>query len=650
MVQHVYKSPADFPDPTRRKKRELEVLEVAPPAPAKPPSRDEAKDAKKRDRYLLHVLKQHLQPVMDQINRRYKKFRQPVIPAAQLAHLFAEAEPGYVRPDVVGEPDPTLRPYEITRDRHGVDVLLETATGKLYYNLDTTTIEERLSNGFYARPSDFLFDIRSLARDAKNIGDRERTLKANELVSNVEVDMAATETQTAHIDWEALYQRQLARTRLEAERREERARERRLQQQQAAASLSSLSVAGAAGKRSLLDVEVTRGGNESDSGPVVLGEAIPGARARLTTARFQLKVAPGAGGASFDAALAVATGPGAGVGPGPVLNQNSSMQGSLNGSMYNSHDITATTQEASHLGNSVNGGSGVHGADARESAHNGDDAPRQPDPDVEMSGTYDETPDSSMSHHAAVSQPAVRNGHLSQRSAVTSLPSGVLPDDVANDAPSTKSTDTQQQLAKWTQTQSTGYLADQSSALTDDMPSTLGSGSGSGSGGAPQASQASASGGQGSEANGTHHHLQQQGSSSVGHQSSSSLGRDAPGSSRPTGPTSASHNHLTTGGLHPAGGDSQPSSGPRTASSSSQGGRLIPVDAAEADVLLDHLTDKTERLAIEQLEQVSRELMQQVWETRGEWNRNKVLSRLRRVFNEALGDIEAQGGALHSSQ
>ncbi|KAL5604514.1 hypothetical protein BROUX41_002469 [Berkeleyomyces rouxiae] len=262
----VLKEPTDFPNPENRRKRVLEILPVAPPPPPREPSKDEIKALLKRDRQLLNQLKVLLQPIMDQINRRYRKFRQPVIPFSQLHYLYNQLDADHVSPDLPDSIPAEQKRYTIVKDKYGVDVLYDNEMEKMYYNLETTTIEERLSNGFYARPGDFLFDIRTLAKDSRNIGDKERTLKANELVSNVEVDVASIET-TSQVDWESLYQRQLARAR-EAE---EKLR-KKMELEEA---------------KIVSQPDVVDEGSDA-IGPVTLGEHIPGVR---TTARFQL-IAP----------------------------------------------------------------------------------------------------------------------------------------------------------------------------------------------------------------------------------------------------------------------------------------------------------------------------------------------------------------------
>lgn len=134
---------------------------------------------------------------MDQIKLKNKKFRTGVIDEAQIRYLYDEDDPAIVTTDLPAEErrlDPS-RPYEKGTDDHGEPGLVHIATGKFFYNLEIVTIEKRLSNGYYKRPRDFTADIKKLAKDAKAIGDSERIIKANELLTNVEVDMGDIELQ-----------------------------------------------------------------------------------------------------------------------------------------------------------------------------------------------------------------------------------------------------------------------------------------------------------------------------------------------------------------------------------------------------------------------------------------------------------------------
>jgi len=187
-------SPADFPEPADRKKRQFEILVPVPPEPPKEPpplSKAEQKAQKKKDRLLLNQLKQRIQPIMDQIKLKNKKFRTGVIDEGQIRYLYEEEDPTFVSTDLPPEQRllDSSRPYEKATNAQHEPGLVHVATGKFFYNLETVTIEKRLSNGYYKRPKDFTADVKKLAKDAKAMEDAERIIRANELLTNVEVDM-----------------------------------------------------------------------------------------------------------------------------------------------------------------------------------------------------------------------------------------------------------------------------------------------------------------------------------------------------------------------------------------------------------------------------------------------------------------------------
>ncbi|KAJ5121222.1 uncharacterized protein N7515_009183 [Penicillium bovifimosum] len=224
IVEFVKTPPKHFPEPENRKLRQLEELEVAPPPPAKPEpelTQEDLKAQKRKDNYTLNLLKIRIQPVMDQL-KRYKRFKSGVIDESQIRYLLDEADPNIVTTDLPHDPENAYRPYEKAYDKRGVAGLRETATGKFFYNLDLVTIEKRLSNGYYKRPEDFVADIKRLAKDARQTGDPERILRSKELVANVEVDMTNITTAEPALvaECERVYQRELAREKAAAERRE----------------------------------------------------------------------------------------------------------------------------------------------------------------------------------------------------------------------------------------------------------------------------------------------------------------------------------------------------------------------------------------------------------------------------------------------
>lgn len=228
LIEYIKTAPSDFPDPENRKKRQLEELEVAPPPPPKaeiPVSKKERKAQKKKDYHTLNLLKIRIQPIMDQI-KKYKRFRQGVVDETHIRYLWEEEDPNIVTSDLPPDPLTSHRPYEKAYDKNGTPGLREVVTGKFYYNMEIVTMEKRLSNGFYKRPSDFLVDIKRIAKDARTLGEQERLLRANELLSNVEVDISTIEQAEPALvaECENVYLRELAREK-EANERAQRLQE-----------------------------------------------------------------------------------------------------------------------------------------------------------------------------------------------------------------------------------------------------------------------------------------------------------------------------------------------------------------------------------------------------------------------------------------
>lgn len=246
------------------------MLEELPEAPVveevRGPTKEELKAQKKRDRHTLNMLKLHIQQVMDQIKLKYRKFRTPVIDDSVITYLYDEHDETVVTTDL-GHEDPQQlihRPYSLEKDEKGVTGLREAATGKFFYNLEIVTIEKRLSNGYYKRPRDFLADIKRLAKDARNMNDQERTLKANEMVANVEVDMSNLE-----INYPAL----VAECEAVANREQAREKERLEKDEQARKEGHAVPLIVAN-----VPPHVSNSTAHQSSGPVHLGEEIPGQR------------------------------------------------------------------------------------------------------------------------------------------------------------------------------------------------------------------------------------------------------------------------------------------------------------------------------------------------------------------------------------
>ncbi|KAI0011856.1 hypothetical protein F4779DRAFT_615258 [Xylariaceae sp. FL0662B] len=556
IISHIGRNPRLFPDPANRKKRVLEKLPVAPPPPPKKLTKEEVDAERLRYRQLLNLLKVHLQPIMDQINRKYKKFRSPVIPQQQYQYLFDEADPNYVRPDVADTPP---RPFEIDVDKDGTKGLRETSTGKFFYNLDIQTIEERLANGYYTRPRAFLKDVQALEHDAKAIGDRERFLKASELLANVEVDVSDVDykLRAQGVDWDALYKTEQYRR----QEKEERARKKRAMQSVVDQVQS--------------DVHHGESSSQNGPGPAKLQKL------HTTTAHFQLigSMSNGIGGSSSSQPITNGTA----VPPRPV-------------------------------------GDDVHMADMDNQPPGDPSSPMQPPsqwPRMEV-------------RPLELSTRATTGGtnRMSQVSAVQSLPPGVSPSALVNDASTTKTSDPSNQSNYSTQL-TNGVHHEQQSSPGDHIPDTQPY---------PGASQNTSSDEQWphSQAHGLlRGYIQQHGSSQ--------------GSRVQQSPSGAKSSHAPSMAnlLNDPSPEEQSQSQRQSGSSASQ---QVELDETQAEFFLEELTKRTSGCTIEQLEQIAREIMAEIWRTRGEHNRMKVLHSVTRVFNEAINDIELMQRVLQSSQ
>ena len=73
------------------------------------------------------------------------------------------------------------------------------------------------------------------------------------------------------------------------------------------------------------------------------------------------------------------------------------------------------------------------------------------------------------------------------------------------------------------------------------------------------------------------------------------------------------------------------------------------IDQALSANLLHNVVAQTSGCSIEQLEQVYSALMNEIWRTRGEWDRGKVALQLNRVFADVMTDIHSCQGLAAGS-
>ncbi|CAK4031638.1 related to 26S proteasome subunit YTA7 [Lecanosticta acicola] len=566
VIEFIRLAPAEFPASTR-KKRKLADLPVAPPPPEpEGPSKAELKAQKKKDHQTLNHLKLHIQKVMDQIKLKYRSFRTPPVDDATIAYLFDEEDPRVLTTDLTEEQreqQHLFRPYEKDKDRRGVPGLREVASGKFYYNLEIVTIEKRLSNGYYKRPKDFTADIRRLSKDAHTLGDTNRVMKANEMLTNVEVDMNDLESQQPALaaECQAVYEREKQR----ALRQAEKAREAQDRGEEVPKVVPNVPF-----------VQTSKTTTES-SGPVMLGQEVPG--------KLMFPITP---------------------------NQ-------LGGPSPDSNHWSTTQTNGSHPSNHTNGSNGPsHAQEDSEMFDHQDD-------------THDGSPEhsgfsQSLSQSQPASQPASQGpsqGFFSQRSAHSTQP------DQYQNSDSTTNSD-----HKSSDRSSGGFSGN------DGSSGDTHSSNGIGPPGHPDFSSMAAPRG-GSQLPST------QEPSVAGSQPNSSgsqLFDDSPNSQRTAPPHRQSLRTSNIMGLLNNDEDDE-----EEEMTKSKEPYLI-VDEIKLGELHGELVSRSSGLSLEQLEQVNAALMDVVWRTKDNWNRNQVWAKVQEAFNETVEDIESCQGVMGPSQ
>ncbi|OJJ46286.1 hypothetical protein ASPZODRAFT_67553 [Penicilliopsis zonata CBS 506.65] len=586
LIEYIKTSPVDFPDPDNRKKRQLEALEVAPPPATKPTTltKEQLKAQKRKDRQTLNLLKIRIQPIMDQI-KKYKRFRTGVVDESQIRYLWDDEDPNIVTSDLPIEQRTTFRPFEKAYDKHGVLGLRETVSGKFYYNMEIVTIEKRLSNGWYKRPSDFLADIKRLAKDAKQTGDQERILRANELLSNVEVDITTIEqTEPALVaECENVYLRELEREKALAERTKP------------ADDDDNNTVGAPAGGGN-----VPHGNTESavTSGPVVLGESFP-ARP-VTPSRDR---------------------------PSQSLQANGYYHGPGGGSDLNDLSTHVATSNGSH----ADGEGDTYMANSEDISGLRDTQNDSFGPSAQPKPAYSHTaPSQQIRRESGIS-------NLSQKGPMTPMAPGSQPNDYTNEASTTQTTSDKKSsenstLHFHTQSPVAGHgLRNEFPDLTqypdrvsqeEHLPDTQ-------QGGSSQPSP---------KLRDFHHTELPYSQSSTAPNGGGGSQSQARPQSQPQPPVPLFDAHSTHASHLPA--NLQPLlNDDEDDDEGSLPEHKLVVDAQYIEDLHEQLTRRTSGCTVEQLEQINTSLMDYIWQMRSEWNRTSVASGVIDTFNEVFEDM-----------
>lgn len=611
LTEYVRTAPSDFPNPENRKKRVIDKLPLAPvpvEKTASEPTKEEQKAQKRRDRQTLNMLKISLQPIMDQIKLRHRIFRTAVIPESEFRYLFDEADPGTVTSDAAHAHDihntATFRPYEIGKDAHGTPGLIEQASGKFYYNIEIETIEKRLSNGYYKRPKDFLADIKKLSKDWRTAGDDKKLLAANELLANVEVDIGRIEMENPPLtaEYERVYQRELN-------------REKALQARTTADTEADKAIPAQTNAANVPAEDPSISTMTSD-GPVVLGE--PTHRKMDLLSRFNP------------------------VTPTKPPSRSSQITNGVHQQTSHSTNELLTNGTTSNDGNEADVEMG--GTDSRPASNE-----KSNDTQSSLGKTSSAQPRPFASYTAPSQQ--LRREHnvsepISQTGALTPVPRGSNVAEFLNEASTTQSTSGQrnnsgpsssERIPHSTQASGPGIWAydDPHSDRGTEIPDTQGM--------LPQFKVFSRPRQPSPLRNDLTSHLgfqpYSQGSTGNGNASQagpvvSSQGPDR--SSQPPVP-------LFDEPPRPPQSQERRNSQLRDILNPEPRPNLALPDDGKLKNLHDDIADRTSGLTIEQLEQVNSVLMETLWQTRGEWDRTKVLDSVGKSFNEVMQEMSDAG-------
>lgn len=566
----------------------------APPEPAKDLAaiiKAEHKAQKKRDRHFLNLLKLRIQPIMDQVKQKFKKFRTGVIDESQIRYLYDDEDPDIVTSDLPPNlrQDDHFRPFEKKVDKKGEHGLLEVASGRFFYNMEIVTIEKRLSNGYYKRPKDFLSDIKKLTKDAKAIGDQERLLKANELQANVEVDMTLIEAEQPGMvaELEAVYARETKREKDMIEK---------------SSQIATLMGRGLELVPSNVPPQDPGASTEQSSGPIILGQPISNGITRHPITPFSNHSNPSQ--------------------PSQRSIFTNGLSGGYTGRLSDLSDLQAHDNS------------------------NGTSVPSREN-DIQMTNTSDEGPSTERETQnssfgpsaqtrpllsytgapASLQQRLSHHGSLSQRSAITPMAEGSNPQDYTNYASTTTSSGKRVSGSSGpfntqsSQSRNEGpdlSMIPDPTAPNSQLPDTQGTSLHQGSFQAydnligPLGSQISV------------HTSNPASSQSQPSQPLSQTPAVPAFPSRPSNPQ-AIHSLLNT---------DAPSKPPTTVST-------LNTNPAYTDELLNILVYNTSGCSVEQLEQIYSALMDKIWKTRGNWNRVQVTKEVQIVFEDVMEDIKS---------
>lgn len=218
------KAPSDFPDAVKKKKRVLEVLDKAPPPPPKVWTKTQLEEQALKDKQTLNAVKLKLAGLMDLLRKRYQRFRKPIIVLSRLI-VTDHQDDKDIALLARGEEDPAC--LALTRFRRNENGMIrDVNTAKTFYNMDIDQISDRLWNGYYLTPDQFVFDIQCMVHDAKSWPDRDRANRAEEMLINTQSYLSEVFDETLVVECQRMAEREFERQKILKAEKEAKAKKK----------------------------------------------------------------------------------------------------------------------------------------------------------------------------------------------------------------------------------------------------------------------------------------------------------------------------------------------------------------------------------------------------------------------------------------
>ena len=114
-----------------------------------------------------------------------------------------------------------------TRFRRNDDgTIRDVTSNKRFYNMDLDIVNDRLWNGFYLTPDQFVYDIQCMVHDSKTWPDRDRTNRAEEMLVNTQSYVSEVFDETLILECQRMAEREFERQKILQAERDARAKKK----------------------------------------------------------------------------------------------------------------------------------------------------------------------------------------------------------------------------------------------------------------------------------------------------------------------------------------------------------------------------------------------------------------------------------------